>query len=93
VRFQVAHFLPSLYKQGQKEVFWFTLNEMLRRETTHGVMLGLLQSLGRVCGEEPEKALDAVEVVLDHGLPSTGRSEASRALIEIPLVLYIVRDI
>jgi hypothetical protein len=93
VRFQVAHFLPSLYKQGQKDVFWFTLNEMLRREKTHGVMLGLLQSLGRVCGEEPEKALDAVELVLDHGLPSTDRSEASRALIEIPLVLYVVRDI
>jgi hypothetical protein len=93
VRFQVAHFLPSLYKQGQKDVFWSTLNEMLRREKTHGVMLGLLQSLGSVCGEEPEKALDAVELVLDRGLPSSGRSEASRALIEIPLVLYIVRDI
>jgi len=93
VRFQVAHFLPSLYKQGQKDLFWSTLNEMLGKEKTHGVTLGLLESLGRVCGEEPDKALDAVELVLDHGLPSTSRSEASRALIEIPLVLHIVRDI
>jgi hypothetical protein len=93
VRFQVAHFLPSLYKQDRKDLFWSTLSEMLGSEKTHGVMLGLLESLGRVCGEEPERALDAVELVLDHGLPSTDRSEASRALIEIPLVLYIVRDI
>lgn len=93
VRFQIAHFLPSLYKQDQKVLFWSTINEMLDSEKTHGVMLGLLESLGRVCGEEPEKALDAVELVLDRGLPSTDRSEASRALIEIPLVLYIVRDI
>jgi hypothetical protein len=93
VRFQIAHFLPALYKQEKKELFWSTLVEMLRAETTHGVMLGLLDSLGRVCGSEPDRSLDTVELILHRGLPKTGRSEASRALIEVPLVLYIVRDI
>jgi hypothetical protein len=93
VRFQVAHLLPALYKQGKKDVFWSTLFEMLNAETTHGVMLALLESVGRVCGSEPDKALDAIELVLQRGLPKTGRSEASRALIEVPLVLYVVRDI
>ena len=93
VRFQIAHFLPALYKQNEKDVFWSIITTMLSNEKTHGVMLGLLQSVGRVCGDDPERALDAVELVLEVGVPSTGRSEASRALIEIPLVLYIVRDI
>lgn len=93
VRYQIAHLMPSLYKQEKRDAFWAALNGMLQKENTHGVMLALLESVGRVCGSEPEKALDAVEVVLERDLPKTERTEASRALIEIPLVLYVVRDI
>ena len=93
VRFQVAHWLPALYKHNLRTKFWDTLFEMLRAEPTHAVMLVLLQAIGQVCGSEPDRALDAVELVMARGLPITNRSEASRALIEVPLALYVVRNI
>jgi hypothetical protein len=91
VRFQVARFLTGLYKQSLKERYWATLREMIEAETTSGVMLGLLESLQAVAGIEPEKTMDAIQQIADHGLPSTDRSETRGALIGIPVGLYAVQ--
>ena len=91
VRFQVARFLPSLYKQSLKEQFWKTLRQMVAVETTSGVMLGLIESLQRVAGLEPEATMDVIQQIASRGLPATERSESRRAMIGIPVGLYAVQ--
>lgn len=91
VRFQVARFLTSLYKQSLKERYWATLRGMIDGESTNGVMLGLLESLQAVAGIEPEKTMDAIQQIADHGLPATDRSETRQVLIGIPVGLYAVQ--
>jgi hypothetical protein len=87
----VARFLAGLYKQSLKKRYWATLREMIKAESTSGVMLGLLESLQAVAGIEPEKTMEVIQQVADRGLPSTGRSETRGALIGIPVGLYAVQ--
>ena len=91
VRYQVARFLTSLYKQSLKERYWATLQRMIETESTSGVMLGLIESLQAVAGIEPEKTMDAIQQIADRGLPTKDRSETRRGMIGIPVGLYAVQ--
>lgn len=93
VRYQAARYLTSLYKRDLKERFWHTVKAMMEAESTSGVMLALLDSLQRVAGLEPERAMEEVEALVVRGLPSTERSETRRALVGIPIGLYSIQGL
>lgn len=92
VRYQVAVGLPGLYKHHAEQRFWDLATEMIDAETTPGVMLGLVGSLGRVSGPDPEHVVELLVRVVKRGLPGTNRTEVTRALVQILTGLYTVRS-
>jgi hypothetical protein len=91
VRYQAAVGLVGLYKQDVDD-FWTIIDSMLRAETTPGVMLGLLQSLGSAASQQPELVVGQLTKTIDRGLPITERAEVTRTLVQILTGLYVVRD-
>jgi hypothetical protein len=91
VRYQVATFLPALYKHRALDHFWTLVTGMLSHETTSGVELALFGSLGRIAGQEPQRVIEVISSVLDKGLPSTERHELSHELLAIVAGLYIAQ--
>lgn len=93
VRYQIANGSIALYKHGEKNKFWSLQAEMSARETTPGVLLGLLNSLGRIAASEPDKTMRLVEAMLQNGLPETERSELRRSLLNLATGLYLAQGI
>jgi hypothetical protein len=91
VRFQVASNLLAFYKNGDIDDFWRLTAQMLASERTSGVMLALMDTLGRISGREPERVVDLLSLMIERGLPSTERSELSQGLLGTLTGLYIVR--
>ncbi|MFZ1006339.1 MAG: hypothetical protein WAN65_05860, partial [Candidatus Sulfotelmatobacter sp.] len=91
VRYQVAVGLVGFYKNRNYDQFWQLLAEMMGNEKTPGVMLGLLGTLGRIAGNDPERVVEQLTHVIDRGLPETGRSDMARTLVQILTGLYVVR--
>ncbi len=92
VRYQVAVGLIGFYKHQDKKRFWKLAAKMMSAETTPGVMLGLVGTLGRVAGNEPELVVEQLRRTLERGLPESDRSELTRALVQILTGLYVVRE-
>jgi hypothetical protein len=92
VRYQVAVGLPGFYKHDAKEKLWNLAEEMIDFETTSGVILGLVGSLERVAGLDPEHVVKLLGRAVEHGLPATDRTEATRALVRTLTGLYAVRN-
>ena len=92
VRYQIAIGLPAFYKHRDEQQFWDLMTRMIDAETTPGVMLGLVGSLGRVAGADPERVVALLARAVNHGLPPTDRTEVIRALVQILTSLYIVRN-
>jgi hypothetical protein len=91
VRFQVATALLGFYKHQDGDRFWALVQGMLTSEATPGVMLGLLETLGRVAGREPERVVKLLTQTVARGLPVTERSEMTRTLVQILTGLYVVQ--
>jgi hypothetical protein len=92
VRFQVAAGLTGLYKHGATEKFWTLTGKMLSNEPTAGVMLALVDVLGRVAGTEPQRVVRLLSGALERGLPFTERSELLRNVMSIFTGLYVGRN-
>ncbi|HEV2416313.1 MAG TPA: hypothetical protein VGX94_00765 [Terriglobia bacterium] len=83
--------LLGLYKHHNYDQFWELATEMMSNEKTPGVMLGLLGTLGRVAGNDPERVVGQLRAAIERGLPETSRSEMARTLVQILTGLYVVR--
>jgi hypothetical protein len=92
VRYQIAAGLPGFYKHHAEQTFWDLATEMIDTETTPGVMLGLVSTLGRVAGPDPEHVVELLVRAVKRGLPATDRTEVTRALVQILTGLYAVRN-
>lgn len=92
VRYQIAVGLPGFYKHHAEQRFWDLATEMIDTETTPGVMLGLVGTLGRVAGPDPEHVVELLVRAVKRGLPATDRTEVTRALVQILTGLYAVRN-
>lgn len=92
VRYQIAAGLPGFYKHHAEQRFWDIATEMIDTETTPGVMLGLVGTLGRVAGPDPEHVVELLVRAVKRGLPATDRTEVTRALVQILTGLYAVRN-
>ena len=90
VRFQIATGLVGFFKHQDYDHFWQLASEMIDSEPTVGVMVGLVESLGRVAGADPQRAVRELTKLIDRGLPESGRSELARALMQILTGLYVV---
>jgi hypothetical protein len=92
VRFQIAQGLVALYvRDGLRDEFWSSLSKMLNKETTNGVVLGLLQSLGRVAGREPGKTMAVLSQYVAAGYRQSDKSDVLRNVIGIAAGLYLAQ--
>jgi hypothetical protein len=92
VRFQIAQGLVALYvREGLLDEFWSSLSKMLNKETTNGVVLGLLQSLGRVAGREPGKTMAVLSQYVAAGYRQSDKSDVLRNVIGIAAGLYLAQ--
>ena len=92
VRYQIAVGLPGLYKHHAEQSFWDFATKMVDAEPTPGVMLGLVGSLGRVAGPDPEHVVELLVRAVKRGLPATDRTEVTREMVQILTGLYAVRN-
>jgi hypothetical protein len=90
VRFQIATGLLSFYRHDAKGKFWSLAEEMLNAETTTGVMIALVSTLGRIAGNEPRKVVSLLSSAIRRGLPATERHELAQALLQIFGGLFVV---
>ena len=92
VRFQIARGLVALYvREDSRDEFWSSLSMMLSKETTNGVVLGLLQSLGQVAGREPGRTMAALSRYVAEGYRQSDRSDVLRNVIGIAVGLYLAQ--
>ena len=91
VRFQIATGVVGFFKHQDYDRFWQLVGHMMGSEPTVGVIVGLVESLGRVAGVDPQRAVGELTKLIDRGLPESGRSELARALMQILTSLYVVR--
>jgi hypothetical protein len=92
VRFQIARGLVALYvRDGLRDEFWNSLSKMLNKETTNGVALGLLQSLGQVAGREPSRTVAVLSQFVADGYRQSDRSDVLRNVIGIAVGLYLAQ--
>ena len=92
VRFQIAQGLVALYaREGMRDEFWSSLGEMLARETTNGVAMGLLQSLGQVAGREPARTVEMLSQYVAGGYRRSEKSDVMRNVIGIAVGLYLAQ--
>jgi hypothetical protein len=91
VRFQVAGGLTGFYKHGANEKFWALTGQMLTNEQTTGVMIALVDVLGRVAGPEPEEVVRLLSSVIERGLLTEG-GELPRNVISLLTGLYVARN-
>jgi hypothetical protein len=92
VRFQVASGLLGFCKHEATAAFWALAEEMISREQTTGVMLALVQTVGRVAGREPQRVITLLSSAIERGLPQSERSELRHSLLHIFTGLYIVQN-
>jgi hypothetical protein len=92
VRFQIARGLVALYvRENLREEFWSSLSKMLDKETTNGVSLGLLQSLGQVAGREPHRTIAVLSQYVAEGYRQSDKSDVLRNVIGIAVGLYLAQ--
>jgi hypothetical protein len=92
VRFQIARGLVALYAQDDlREEFWESLRAMFRTESTNGVTLGLLQSLGQVAGREPAKTMSVLADYIVESYRESERPDVMRGLVGIVAGLYLAQ--
>jgi hypothetical protein len=92
VRFQIARGLVALYvREDSRDEFWSSLSKMLSKETTHGVVLGLLQSLGQVAGREPGRTMAALSRYVAEGYRQSDKTDVLRNVIGIAVGLYLAQ--
>ena len=92
VRFQIARGLVALYvRENSRNEFWSSLSKMLSKETTNGVVLGLLQSLGQVAGREPDRTMAALSRYVAEGYRQSDKSDVLRNVIGIAVGLYLAQ--
>ncbi len=91
VRFQVAVGLIGFYKHGATEKFWALTGQMLTNEQTAGVLIALVDVLGRVAGPEPEQVVRLLSSVIERGLPTKG-GELPRNVVSLFTGLYVARN-
>jgi hypothetical protein len=92
VRFQIAQGLVALYgRDDLRDEFWKSLSKMLDKETTNGVVLGLLQSLGRLAGREPSKTMVVLSQYVAAGYCQSDKSDVLRNVIGIAAGLYLAQ--
>jgi hypothetical protein len=92
VRFQIAQGLVALYaREGMRDEFWSSLSEMLAKETTNGVAMGLLQSLGQVAGREPARTVEMLSQYVAGGYRQSEKSDVMRNVIGIAVGLYLAQ--
>jgi hypothetical protein len=92
VRFQVAQGALGFFKHEARAEFWSLVEEMSRNEQTPGVMMALVEALGRIGSQEPERVAQLLSEIIQRGLPSTERSELVRGLLQVLVGLYVARD-
>jgi hypothetical protein len=93
VRYQIAVGVQGFYKQKAVDKFWAFAEAMLRRETTTGVMLALVNTLGWIAGKEPDKVVSLLSAAIARGLPATERHELTASILQILTGLAIARSI
>jgi hypothetical protein len=92
VRLQVASGLLGLYKHQATGAFWDLMEPMMQRETTSGVTLALVETLGRVVAQEPQRVVALLQVAIQRAEAATDRSELRAALLDILVWLYVVQN-
>jgi hypothetical protein len=92
VRYQVAVGMQGFYKQQDIKNFWLFAESMLRNETTTGVMLALVATLGWIAGKEPDKVVSLLSTAITKGLPATERHELTASLLQILTGLAVARS-
>jgi hypothetical protein len=91
VRFQIAQGLLGFYKHKATTEFWSMVEGMVSDEKTAGVMLGLVQALGAVAGNEPEHVVNVLSKAYESGLPATTRNELTHSIVQIFTGLYVAQ--
>ncbi len=92
VRFQVAQGALGFFKHEARTEFWSLVREMLRNEQTAGVMMALVEALGRAGHQEPERVAQLLSETIERGLPASERSDLIRGLLQVLVGLYVARD-
>jgi hypothetical protein len=92
VRFQVARGALGFFKHRAYTEFWTFVREMLRNERTAGVMIAIVEALGRVASQDPEQVAKVLSDTIQRGLPATERSELVRGLLQVLVGLYVARN-
>ena len=92
VRFQIATGLLGFWKQKAFDEFWSLVETMIANERTPGVMMALVEVLGRISGLEPERVSRILLQIFERGTPPTDRSDLTRALLQVTVGLYLFRN-
>jgi hypothetical protein len=92
VRYQIAHGLVALYvRENLRDEFWDTLRKMLVSESTNGVILGLLQSLGQIAGREPVRTMELLTEFVSNNYRQSDRSDMMDFVVDIAAGLYLAQ--
>lgn len=92
VRYQIAHGLVALYlREKLRDEFWDTLRKMLVLESTNGVILGLLQSLGQIAGREPVRTMELLTEFVSKNYRESDRSDTMHFVVDIAAGLYLAQ--
>jgi hypothetical protein len=92
VRLQVAERLTVFYQGDGIETFWKLAKEMMENERTRGVTVGLVKSLQRVAGLEPDKVVELLRVARRRVGDPDDQSDLTTALIDTLLWLEVVQN-
>jgi hypothetical protein len=94
VRFQITRGLLGLFiNESERNRFWNQLDEMFAAETTNGVLVGLMDTLHRVAGQEPERSISTLHKFLGRERPKSERSDVMRVALDILVGLEVVRSL